>query len=144
MQEEVYVMANQEYYYNGGYVVIWGEVVDKPDFVIVNDGNDYGELQVTRRKELVKKEDSYQYKQAEKRAEEIRLKTAKAQENLDELSERVVDKALKSLASRIKFNVAFGEGGSSAAYALMPSEQLQKMIRESGDKIAGKEKIDFD
>ncbi len=69
--------------------------------------------------------------------------TAKAQENLDELAEKVVDKALKSLASRIKFNVAFGKSTGGEAYAIILSTELEKMIRESGKKIAGKQEIDL-
>lgn len=135
-------MDKQEYYYNGGYVTIFSEVTDHPDLVVVTDGNDYGELLVVRKSSLKKKEDSYYYQQAQKRAEELRLITAKAQENLDKLADKLVDKAIISLASRIKFNVAFGEGGSAAPYALMLSQELEKMIKKDAPKvIAEKEDV---
>ena len=135
-------MDKQEYYYNGGYVTIFSEVTDHPDLVIVSDGGDYGELLVVRKDVLKKKEESYQYQQAQKRADELRLITQKAQENLDKLTEKLVDKAIISLASRIKFNVAFGSGGSAAPYALMLSQELEKMIKKEAPKvIAEKEDV---
>lgn len=136
-------MNEQEYYHNGKYVTIWGDVVDKPEYVIVTEASSYGELYITRRTNLVKKEESYEFIHAQKRADEIRAITAKAQENLDAVADKVVDKALKELAMRIKLNVAFGEGGGSAAYALIISEQLTKMIKESGEKIKTNKDINF-
>lgn len=135
-------MDKQEYYYNGSYVTIFSEVTDHPDLVIVSDGGDYGELLVVRKDVLKKKEESYQYQQAQKRADELRLITQKAQENLDKLTDKLVDKAIISLASRIKFNVAFGSGGSAAPYALMLSQELEKMIKKDAPKvIAEKEDV---
>lgn len=135
-------MDKQEYYYNGSYVTIFAEVADHPDMVIVTDGNDYGELNVVRKDQLQKKEESYTFKQAQKRADELRLITQKAQENLDKITEKLVDKAIISLASRIKFNVAFGQGGSAAPYALMLSQELEKMIKKEAPKvIAEKEDV---
>ena len=136
-------MDKQEYYYNGGYVTIFSEVTDHPDLVIVSDGGDYGELLVVRKDVLKKKEESYQYQQAQKRADELRLITQKAQENLDKLTEKLVDKAIISLASRIKFNVAFGSGGSAAPYALMLSQELEKMIKKEAPKVIAKKEDVF-
>lgn len=134
----------EEYYHSSvGYCTIFGDIVDKPELVAVSENSDYGTITVVKRSELVPKEETWEFTQAKKRADEIRLITAKVQENLDELAERVVDKALKSLASRIKFNVAFGEGGSHSAYAIMLSTELEKLIRESGKKVAGKGDIDL-
>ncbi len=134
----------QEYYHSSiGHCTIYADIVDMPDMVAVSENSDYGTITVVRRKELVKKEDTWEFKQAEKRRDEIRMITAKAQENLDELAEKVVDKALKSLASRIKFNVAFGESNGGSAYAITISQELEKLIRESGKKIAGKGEIEL-
>ena len=128
-------MDKQEYYYNGSYVTIFSEVTDHPDMVIVSDGGDYGELLVVRKDVLKKKEESYQYQQAQKHADELRLITQKAQENLDKLTDKLVDKAITALASRIKFNVAFGDGGSAAPYALMLSQELGKMIKDKAPEV---------
>src|SRR5574344_2187267 len=137
-------MDKQEYYYNGSYVTIFSEVTADPDLVVVTDGNDYGELLVVRKNSLKKKEDSYQYQQAQKRADELRLITQKAQENLDRLTEKLVDKAIISLASRIKFNVAFGEGGSAAPYALMLSQELEKMIKDKAPEVIKSKETPFE
>lgn len=128
-------MAVQEYYNSSvGYVTIWGEVKDQPDMVIVCDGSDYGDLSVINRSNLIKKEDSYTYKREQERAEEIKQITAKAQENFDKLADKIVNEAIKRLASRIRFNVAFGKNGEAAPYALMLSTELEKMIKEDGPK----------
>lgn len=124
----------KEYYYSGSYVTIVGDVDGQPDLVVVDEGGDYGSMLVARRKELTPKEESWTFKKAQEHANEIRMITAKAQENLDEIADKIVDDALKKLASRIKFNVAFGEGGVHSAYALMLSDQLTKMIKEDGAK----------
>jgi len=122
---------NQEYYYNGGYVVIVGGVEGEEDLVVVNESNSYGGMHVARRSELVKKEESYTFKQAEKRKKELEAITKKAQDNLDKLADKVVDKALISLSSRMKFNVAFGKDMSnSAGWALMVADELKKMVKE--------------
>ena len=129
----------KEYYWSGSYVTIWGEVKDRPDMVIVTDGNDYGELTVVARKELTPKEESYRYKQEQKRADELRLITQKAQENFDTLVEKIVDKALISLSSRMKFNVLFGDS-SNVSWAVLVSDELKKMVKEKAPEIVkGKE-----
>lgn len=137
-------MGEQLYMIDGEEMVIAYSVEGERDLVIMHERNGYGDYIVARRVDLVKKEDSYEYKNAQKRADEIRLITQKAQENLDVVADKVVDKALKELASRIKFNVAFGEGGASGAYALVLSEQLTKMIKEAGEKMKGKSSSEFD
>lgn len=127
----------QEYYYDGGYVTIWAEVKDKPDTVIVAEPGGYGDLHVTSRKSLVKKEDSYYFKKAQERADEIRLITAKAQEQLDKLTAKLVDKALIDLASRLKFNVLFGKNvdGATAGWAVTISDELKKMVKEKAPEV---------
>ena len=120
---------DQIYMYNRNEVKVYHEIPDMPEYVVVLDADGYGEWIIARKTDLVKKEDSYEFKRAKERAEELRLITAKAQENLDKLTEKLVDKAIISLASRIKFNVAFGSGGSAAPYALMLSQELEKMMK---------------
>lgn len=126
----------KEYYLSGDYVTIWGEVKDKPDMVIVSDGSDYGELIVARRANLIPKEESYRYKKEQERAEELRLITAKAQENFDKLVDDVVDDAIRTLNSRMKFNALFGSDTSSgtAAWAMTVIEALEKIIKDDTKK----------
>lgn len=138
-------MDEQDYYHSSvGHCRIWGEVADKPDYVIVSENSDYGRLEAVRRKDLVKKEDTWEFQQAQKRADELRMITAKAQENFDKLVDKLVDKALLSLSSRIKFNVLFGKGGSGVAWAGMIVEELEKMVKEKAPEVAkGKEEVTF-
>lgn len=119
------------------------DVPHNPDFAICREGgDDYGYLTVVRKSDLKPREETWQWQQKQKHADELRLITQKAQENLDRLTEKLVDKAIISLASRIKFNVAFGSGGSAAPYALMLSQELEKMIKKEAPKvIAEKEDV---
>lgn len=133
---------DQIYMYNRNEVKVHHEIPDMPEYVVVLDADGYGEWIIARKTDLVKKEDSYEFKRAKERAEELRLITQKAQENLDKLTDKLVNKAIISLASRIKFNVAFGSGGPAAPYALMLSQELEKMIKKDAPKvIAEKEDV---
>ena len=133
---------DQIYMYNREEVKILHNVEGDNDLVVIGQRDGYGDYMVAKKSSLVKLEDSYEFKRAKERAEELRLITAKAKENLDKLTEKLVDKAIVSLASRIKFNVAFGEGGSAAPYALMLSQELEKMIKKDAPKvIAEKEDV---
>lgn len=138
-------MDNQEYYHSSvGHCMIWGDVVDKPDMVIVSENSDYGSLIVVARKDLVKKEDTWEFQQAKKRADELRLITAKAQEQFDKLADKLADKALISLASRMKFNALFGKGGAGVAWAGLIIEELEKLVKEKAEEvIKDKKELDF-
>lgn len=121
----------QEYLYNQEYVTIYKEV-DK-DFVIVQ--NDYREMKVAIKKELLKKEDSYYFKKAQERADEIRLITAKAEEKLDELADKLVDKAIITLSARMKLNVLFNKDlGNASGWAITVVNELEKLIKDK-DKV---------
>lgn len=133
---------DQVYMYDREEVKILHKVEGRNDLVVIGQRDGYGDYMVARKSSLVKLEDSYEYKRAKERADEIRLITQKAQENLDRLTEKLVDKAIISLASRIKFNVAFGNGGSAAPYAIVLSQELEKMIKKEAPKvIAEKEDV---
>lgn len=136
-------MGKQEYLYNSEYVTIANDVTGEPELVVVV--NDHEELIVARRKNLQKKEDSWGYKRELERRDELRLVTAKAQENLDKLVDKVVDKALASLSSRMKMNVVFGKDiGNSGGWALMISDELGKLIKEKAPEVVkGKEDFPF-
>lgn len=119
----------QEYLYNGEYVTISHKVEGDDDLVVVE--NHHGELIVARRSGLTKKEDSWEYKKARERKEEIEAITKKAEDNLNAIASKVVDRALRSLSSRMKFNAAFSSDlGNSAGWAIMISNELEKMIKE--------------
>lgn len=122
-------MSDQEYLYNGEYVVISHKIDGEKDLVVVR--NDHGELIVARRSSLQKKEDSYYYKKAEERKKEIENITKKAEANLNAIADKLVDRALRSLSSRMKFNVAFSNDlNNSAGWAIMIANELEKMIKE--------------
>lgn len=135
--DEIYVASGDFYYYIE-------DVPHNPDFAICREsGDDYGYLTIVRKSDLKLRTETWQYQQNEKYKAELEARLGKVQSNLDELAEQVVDKALKSLASRMRFNIAFGKGGSAGGWALTITDELEKMIRESGKKIAGKEKLDI-
>lgn len=126
-------MSEQEYLYNNEYVTIYRVLPDEDDMVIVS--NDHGELIVASFSSMERKEDSYYFVKAEERKQELEAITKKAKDNLDKLVDKLIDKSIIALSSRIKFNVAFGEGGSAAPYALMLSQELQKMIKEKAPEV---------
>lgn len=127
---------NQEYYHSGGYGTIYGEVKDKPEEVIFAENGDYGELHVVRRSELVKKEDSYSYQQAQKRADELRAITAKAQENFDQLVEKLIKKTTSALSARMKLNILFGKDmSSSAGFGMAIANELEKLVKEDAAEV---------
>lgn len=124
---------DQIYMYNRNEVKVHHEIPDMPEYVVVLDADGYGEWIIARKTDLVKKEDSYEFKRAKERADELRLITQRAQENLDKLKNKLVDDSIRALQSRVKFNVAFGKGGSSGAYAMILVEQLESLIKEKAE-----------
>lgn len=123
------------YYYSGDFYEYIEDVPSMPEMCIVREGGD-GYLTVVRKADLKPYEESWQWQQKEAEKERLEKVTEKVKANLDELAKQVVDKALKDLAMRIKLNVAFGKGNGAEAYAIILSKELEKMIRESGKKIA--------
>lgn len=128
----------QVYMYNREEVKYHFDVEGNEDLVVVLDSDGYGEYKIARKTDLVKKEDSYEHKRARERARELEQITENAKKNLKKMSDKLVDEAIKTLSSRIKFNVAFGEGGAHGAYALMLSESLTKLIKEEAPKAIEK------
>ena len=122
-----------QYYSSGDFFEYIEDVPSMPDFAVVREGDGY--ITVARKSDLKPYEESWQWQQKEAAKERLEKVTAKAQANLDKLTEKLVDKAIISLASRIKFNVAFGSGGSAAPYALMLSQELEKMIKKDAPKV---------
>lgn len=129
-----------QYYSSGDFFEYIEDVPSMPDFAVVREGGD-GYITVARKSDLKPYEESWQWQRKEAAKERLEKVTAKAQANLDKLTEKLVDKALISLASRIKFNVAFGEGGVHNAYALMLSTELEKMIRKEAPKVIEKGEV---
>jgi hypothetical protein len=123
-----------KYYYSGDFYEYIEDVPSMPEFCVVREGDGY--LTVVRKSELKPYEESWQWQQKELEKERLEKVTDKVKANLDELAKQVVDKALKDLAMRIKLNVAFGKATGGEAYAIILSNELEKMIRESGKKIA--------
>ena len=137
-------VEDQVYMYNREEVKIQHEVKGNDDLVVVMQRDGYGDYIVARKSSLVKLEDSYEYKRARERADEIRLITQKAEERLDKLTDKLVDKAIQALASRIKFNVAFGEGGLHNAYAIVLSTELEKMIKDKAPDVIKSKEVPFE
>lgn len=133
----------QEYYSSStGYVTIWGEVKGKPEMVIVSNGSDYGELTVVARSQLEKKEDSWTYKEAERRADELRTITAKAEENFEKVVEKVIKTACSTLSTRMKMNVVFGKDISDGGWAIVIADELNKLVRKEAKDVV-KDKADI-
>lgn len=131
----------QEYLYNSSYVTIWGEVKDKPDMVIVSENDDYGQLLAVKRDQLQKKEDSWMWKQAEKRKQELDKLSKEAEKNINKVVDKVVDKACKELSMRMKLNAVFSKGTTGGeTWALVIANELEKIIKEKApDVVRGKE-----
>lgn len=146
MQEEAYLMTDidktKEYYYSGAYVTIVGEIEGQPDLIVVDEGGDYGSMIVARKKELTLKEESYTYKQAQARADELRLFTQKAEEDFEAIVEKVIKVACKALQARIKMNVLFGSASSGNGWAVTVADELEKLIKEDTKKTIEKELSD--
>lgn len=123
--------SNQEYYHSSaGYCKIFASVEGKEDLVIVKNNEGYdGDLVVVDRKGLIKKEDSYEYRMREKQKEELEAVTAYVKKNMQKLSTKLVDAALKDLGTRIRLNAMFGEP-ANASFALTVVAELEKMIKD--------------
>lgn len=133
------------YYSEGDFYYYIEDVPSMPEFAVVREGGDDGYITVVRKNKLIPQEESWQWQQKQKYADEMRLVTAKAQEQFDKLKDKLVDDAIRALQSRVKFNVAFGKGGSSGAYAMILVEQLESLIKEKAeDAVKGKESKGFD
>lgn len=131
----------QEYLHGNQYVTIFAEIKGKDDWLVVETEDSV--LDVARKSDLVKKEDSYKFKRAQEQADELRLITQKAQENLDRLTTKLVDKALIDLASRLKFNVMFGKDvdGATAGWAITIGDELKKMVKEKAPEVVKDKKL---
>lgn len=135
----------QEYYHNGEYVTIFAEVAGHPDMVVVSNSDGYGDFSVVRKESLVTKEESYEYKQALKRKAELEALTAKAKVDLDAVADKVVDKALIALSSRMKFNTLFGKDiGNSGSWAFMVMQELEKLVKDKGPEVVKKAENPFE
>lgn len=119
-----------EYYLDGDIVTFWSALKDNKDFVVVSTGD--GDLRTARVSSLQNKEDTYQWQQKEKYKKELEAITADAESNLDQIVDKIVDKALKNLATRIRLNAMFGDA-SNASFALTAVAELEKMIKDKGD-----------
>lgn len=123
-----------EYYSEGDFYIYIEDVPSMPEFAVVREGGDDGYITVVRKNNLIPKEESWQWQQKQKYADELRLVAAKAEENLDKLKDRLVDKALQALSSRMKFNALFGKGGN-VAWAGLVIEELEKLVKEKADDV---------
>lgn len=132
-------MGDQEYYYNAEYVTIYGFVKDEDDLVIVR--NDHQELSVVERGRLVTKENSYPYRRAQERAEELKAITDEAEKDFDALVDKFLNDALSRLSSRMKMNIVFsGKGGELDSIGLSVAREIEKMMKESIPKTLKKGK----
>lgn len=131
----------REYYYNGGYVTIVGEIEGQPDLIAVDEGGDYGPMIVARKKDLTLKEESYTYKKAQERADELRLITQKAEENYEKIVEKIIKAAVSTLQTRIKMNVLLGKGGGdgSDTWAIIIANELNKIVKDDAKAVIEKE-----
>lgn len=135
--------VGHEYYYEGDILLYVEDVQSMEGWCVVDEGGDYGSLRVVRKKDLIRKEDSWQWQQKQKYADELRLITQKAQENLDKLTDKLVDKALISLSSRLKFNALFGKGSGNMSWVGVVVDELEKLVKEKAPEVVKGEKDPF-
>lgn len=132
-------MDKQEYIYNGDYVTIAHSIEGEDDLVVVV--TDREELLVARKSNLQKKEDSWGYKRSQERSKELDDMTKKARERFEAISDKIVNDALSSLASRMKFNTMFGQDTTpgQAAWVVQVTDELNKLIKKDGPETVEKE-----
>jgi hypothetical protein len=121
-------VGDQEFLYNSEYVTISRVLPDEDDLVIVE--NDHGELIVARFSSMERKEDSYYYQKAEERKAELQAITKRAEANLNKIADKIVDRSLNALASRMKFNLVFGKAGEGNNWVMPIVDELHKMIKD--------------
>lgn len=120
------------------------DVPHNPDFAICREsGDDYGYLTIIRKSDLKPREETWQWQQKEKYAAELQAIVDKSQNKLDKLTDKLVDKAIMALASRMKFNVVFGKGGAGNAWALTIVEELEKLIKEKAPEVIKEKDADI-
>ena len=134
----IYVSSGDFFYYIE-------DVPHNPEFAICREsGDDYGYLTIVRKSDLKPREETWQWQQKQKYDDELRLLTSKSEENFDKLKDKLVDSALKSLASRLKFNALFGKDSSNMGWVGLVVDELNKLIKEKAeDTIKGKDKVEF-
>lgn len=115
----------QLYFVNGQKVVLVTEFTYKEREYCVVYGGDDG-FSVWQKSYLKKWEETWNYQEEQKR--KARLEQWKACE--DQIVQRMQNKAIKSLTTRIKLNAFFGSKVGGGAYAVVLAEELEKLIKE--------------
>ena len=111
----------QEFYINGKKTFIVNEFKYKNNTLVVcNNGDDW--VEVNRKSELRKWEDTYEYKQEQ----EKKKRTIKIEKERNEIIEKIKKEAVESLVARIRLNVAFGTGDNCVGIVI--AQALEKMI----------------
>lgn len=126
--------VGKEYWSYGDCYYYVEDVPSMPEFAVVRESGDDGYVTVVRKSELKPKEETWQWQQKQKYAAELQAIVDGAQGNLDKLADKLVDKAIIALSSRMKFNVVFGKG-SGNAWALTIVEELEKLIKEEAKDV---------
>jgi predicted Zn-dependent protease len=108
-------------------VQIINEFTDEnTEYCVYSFVDGWGDFKVTAKSNLQKEEDTYSYKR-NKHLEELDRK-------IDEKTREIQDKAIKTLASRIKLNSAFQD--TKTGYAgLLIAEELEKIIKNEEVKF---------
>lgn len=129
----VYVSSGDFFYYIE-------DVPHNPEFAICREGgDDYGYLTVVSKSDLKPREETWQWKEKEKYADELRLLTQKAEENFERVTEKMISAACKALSARIKMNVLFGKSNGADSWAVLIANELEKLIKEDAKDIVKKE-----
>lgn len=116
---------SQIYFLNGGKVVLVSEFTyNEREYCVVFGGDD--EFSVTRKENLKKWEETWHYQEEQKR--KARLDKWRACE--DQIVQRMQDKAIKALSTRIKFNAFFGKNSGNNAWIAVITDELDKLIKE--------------
>lgn len=135
------LVKDQEYYADGEFYTYYGEINSDDEysknFAIMRDCE--GVLCIQTKERLKLKEDTYEWQRKLQHKKELEELTAEAEKRLDEIADDIVNRALESLATRIRLNAMFGKA-SNATFALTIVGELEKMVKEK-PKEAIKEKL---
>lgn len=121
-----------EYYHLGRRCKVVGkaETGEKTTWVVVRFGDDSYDYdyEVVRALDLHLWEDTWEYKEQQKRKEEIAL----LNKNKETIIEELQNAAIKSLTNRIRLNAFFSEktNGKDSAIVMVLVDELNKLIKE--------------
>lgn len=113
-------------YYDGYIIQVLCEFEYKGEIFVsyAYEDGDYTSYGTCKKKDVQKWEDTWEYKQREKK----RLENKEIEDKHDELVKKIKDEAMEQLMQRMKINIVFGKDGQLNEIALAIVGELRKII----------------